>query len=105
MDQLPYSIRILLENTLRNNDEFVFTSQNTEDILNWVKTSEEKVDIPFKPSRVILQDFTGVPAVVDLAAMREAVKKLKKDPKKINPLCPVELVVDHSIMVDDARNT
>jgi aconitate hydratase len=103
VETLPYSIRVLLENSLRNNDEFVFTRQTTEDILNWSTTSKNKVDIPFKPSRVLLQDFTGVPAVVDLAAMRDAVQKLGKDPKKINPLCPAELVVDHSIMVDHAR--
>ncbi len=104
VDELPYSIRVLLENSLRNNDNFVFTEQTTEDILNWKKTHLKQVEIPFKPSRVLLQDFTGVPAVVDLAAMRDAVKKLGADPKKINPLCPVELVVDHSIMVDFARS-
>ena len=104
LNTLPYSIRVLLENSIRNNDEFVFKSQTTEDILNWKTTNLEKVEIPFKPSRVLLQDFTGVPAVVDLAAMRDAVKNLGADPEKINPLCPVELVVDHSIMVDFARD-
>jgi aconitate hydratase len=104
LETLPYSIRVLLENSLRNNDNFVFTEKTTEEILNWKTTNLEKVEIPFKPSRVLLQDFTGVPAVVDLAAMRDAVKKLGADPEKINPLCPVELVVDHSIMVDFARD-
>ena len=91
---------MLLENALRNNDNFVFTEKTTEDILNWKNTHTQQVEIPFKPSRVLLQDFTGVPAVVDLAAMRDAVQKLGLDPAKINPQCPAELVVDHSIMVD-----
>ena len=73
-------------------------------MLNWEKTSKSKVDIPFKPSRVLLQDFTGVPAVVDLASMRDAVVKMGHPAEKINPLCPAELVVDHSIMVDNARS-
>ena len=64
--------------------------------------SKEQIEIPFKPARVILQDFTGVPAVVDLAAMRDAVARLGGDPKKINPLCPVDLVIDHSVQVDKA---
>ena len=85
IDTLPYSIRVLLENSLRNNDSFVFTEQTTEDVLNWKRTQSEQVELPFKPSRVLLQDFTGVPAVVDLAAMRDAVKKLGADPSKINP--------------------
>lgn len=103
LDTLPYSIRVLLENSLRNNDNFVFTENTTEAILDWAKNYSQQVEIPFKPSRVLLQDFTGVPAVVDLAAMRDAVKNLNSDPQKINPLCPVELVVDHSIMVENAR--
>lgn len=102
LDTLPFSIRVLLENSLRNNDNFVFTKNTTESILDWSKNYSKQVEIPFKPSRVLLQDFTGVPAVVDLAAMRDAVKQLNSDPQKINPLCPVELVVDHSIMVEFA---
>lgn len=74
-----------------------------ETILNWKETSPKDVEIPFKPSRVLLQDFTGVPAVVDLAAMRTAMKELGGDPSKINPLCQVDLVIDHSIQVDVAR--
>ena len=73
VDTLPYSVRILLENSLRNNDNFVFTEKTTECILDWKKNSQNSTEIPFKPSRVLLQDFTGVPAVVDLAAMRDAV--------------------------------
>lgn len=100
---LPYSIRVLLENAIRNNDEFVYTQKDVETILNWEKNCTQGVEIPFKPSRVLLQDFTGVPAVVDLAAMRDAVAKLGVDPMKINPLCPVDLVIDHSIQVDVSR--
>ena len=65
--------------------------------MNWKQSSEESLEIPFKPARVLLQDFTGVPAVVDLAAMRDAMKRLGGDPTKINPLCPVDLVIDHSV--------
>ena len=83
-EQLPYSIRILLENALRNNDGFVFTEDTVEKILDWKNTSQEGVEIPYKPARVLLQDFTGVPAVVDLAAMRDAVARVGADPKKIN---------------------
>ena len=103
LESLPFSIRILLENAIRNNDEFVYTQNDVETILNWKKTSSQQVEIPFKPSRVLLQDFTGVPAVVDLAAMRDAVARLGVDPMKINPLCPVDLVIDHSIQVDVSR--
>jgi aconitate hydratase len=71
-----------------------------EKILDWVKNQKADVDIPFKPARVILQDFTGVPAVVDLAAMRDAMQRLGGDPSKINPLCPVDLVIDHSVQAD-----
>ena len=104
-ESLPFSIRILLENAIRNNDEFVYTQKDVETILNWEKTASQAVEIPFKPSRVLLQDFTGVPAVVDLAAMRDAVSKLGVDPMRINPLCPVDLVIDHSIQVDVSRKT
>lgn len=74
-----------------------------ENILNWEKLAPKQIEIPFKPARVILQDFTGVPAVVDLAAMRDAMVRLGGDPKKINPLCPVDLVIDHSVQADVAR--
>jgi aconitase A len=81
---------------------FVFAEADIETILDWEKNAPLKVEIPFKPARVILQDFTGVPAVVDLAAMRSAVKEMGKDPSKINPLCQVDLVIDHSIQVDES---
>ena len=100
---LPFSIRVLLESALRNCDDFSVKPADVEKILSWVQTSEQDVEIPFKPARVILQDFTGVPAVVDLAAMRDAIQNLGGDPSRINPLCPVDLVIDHSVQVDVAR--
>ncbi|SNR96618.1 aconitase [Belliella buryatensis] len=99
IDQLPFSIRILLENALRNYDDFAITKEHIETLANWSPEPSDK-DIPFKPARVLMQDFTGVPAVVDIASLRaEAVRK-GKDPKKINPLIPVDLVIDHSVQVD-----
>ncbi|AWW29353.1 aconitate hydratase AcnA [Echinicola strongylocentroti] len=99
INQLPFSIRILLENALRNYDDFAITKEHTETLLNWKPEASDK-DVPYKPARVLMQDFTGVPAVVDIASLRaEAVRK-GKDPQKINPLIPVDLVVDHSVQVD-----
>ncbi|WP_162340016.1 aconitate hydratase AcnA [Cyclobacterium salsum] len=99
INKLPFSIRILLENALRNFDDFAITRENIETLLNWKPEVSDK-DIPYKPARVLMQDFTGVPAVVDIASLRaEAVRK-GKDPEKINPLIPVDLVVDHSVQVD-----
>ncbi|MFD2036886.1 aconitate hydratase AcnA [Belliella marina] len=99
IDQLPFSIRILLENALRNFDDFAITKEHIETLANWSPESSDK-DVPFKPARVLMQDFTGVPAVVDIASLRaEAVRK-GKDPNKINPLIPVDLVIDHSVQVD-----
>jgi aconitate hydratase len=100
LETLPYSIRVLLESAVRNCDEFNVQSSDVERILAWEKNSSAGLDIPFKPARVILQDFTGVPAVVDLAAMRDAMKRLGGDPARINPLCPVDLVIDHSVQAD-----
>lgn len=97
---LPYSIRILLEQAVRNCDNFNVLQSDVEKILDWEKTSIEDVEIPFKPARVLLQDFTGVPAVVDLASMRDIVVELGKDPNIINPIIQTDLVVDHSIQVD-----
>lgn len=100
VSRLPYSLRILLEILLRTeNDKSVFKA-DIEALLNWNATEEPSKEIAFTPARVILQDFTGVPCVVDLAAMRDAMKKLGGDPTKINPLQPVELVIDHSVQVD-----
>ena len=98
--KLPYSIRVLLESAVRNCDDFTVKKSDIETILDWQTTAAESVEITFKPARVILQDFTGVPAVVDLATMRTAVESMGKDPAKINPLCQVDLVIDHSIQVD-----
>ncbi|XP_074136925.1 cytoplasmic aconitate hydratase [Sminthopsis crassicaudata] len=100
---LPFSIRVLLEAAIRNCDEFLVKKADVENILNWNVTQHKNIEVPFKPARVILQDFTGVPAVVDFAAMRDAVKKLGGDPEKINPICPADLVIDHSIQVDFNR--
>ncbi|XP_058090875.1 aconitate hydratase 1 [Magnolia sinica] len=104
IDKLPYSIKILLESAIRNCDEFQVTAKDVEKIIDWESTSPKQVEIPFKPARVLLQDFTGVPAVVDLACMRDAMNKLGSDSNKINPLVPVDLVIDHSVQVDVARS-
>jgi aconitate hydratase len=105
VNQLPFSIRVLLESALRNCDEFSVKSADIETILNWQVTSSQGVEVPFKPSRVVLQDFTGVPAVVDLAAMRDAIVRLGGNAAQINPACPVDLVIDHSIQVDASRSS
>jgi aconitate hydratase len=97
---LPFSIRILLEAALRQADGFEITKDAVETIASWGPETAGKVEIPFKPARVILQDFTGVPSVVDLAALRNAMARMGGDPKKVNPLVPVDLVVDHSVQVD-----
>ena len=97
---LPYSIRVLLESLLRNCDGFQVTEADVKALAAWNAACPEQVEIPFKPARVVLQDFTGVPCVVDLAAMRAAMQRLGGDPKKINPLVPVDLVIDHSVQVD-----
>jgi len=101
--KLPVSIKVLLECALRNCDEFSIKKQDVEHIVDWEKASTKVTEVPFKPSRVILQDLTGVPLVVDLAGLRDAVKRLGGDPSKVNPECPVDLVIDHSIQVDFAR--
>jgi len=100
--QLPFTIRIVLESLVRNCDGFAVTKTDVENCLDYERLAE-KVEIPFKPARVLMQDFTGVPAVVDLAAMRDCVARLGGDAKKINPLVPVDLVIDHSIQVDATR--
>ncbi|KAK4286266.1 hypothetical protein QN277_002845 [Acacia crassicarpa] len=104
IDRLPYSIRILLESAIRNCDNFQVKKEDIEKILDWESSSVKQVEIPFKPARVLLQDFTGVPAVVDLACMRDAMKELGSDSNKINPLVPVDLVIDHSVQVDVTRS-
>jgi aconitate hydratase len=100
ISSLPFSIKILLENLIRNEDGVTVTSNDIKTFSKWKKDKKIDLEINFRPARVLMQDFTGVPAVVDLAAMRAAMKNLKSDPKKINPLTPVDLVIDHSVMVD-----
>ncbi len=100
VSRLPYSIRILLEAVLRNCDNFAVTEQDVRNLAAWDAAAPAPQEIPFKPSRVVLQDFTGVPCVVDLAAMRAAMRRLGGNPSKINPLIPVDLVIDHSVQVD-----
>ena len=100
ISSLPFSIKILLENLIRNEDGITVTAKDIGKFSKWKKNKKIKSEINFRPARVLMQDFTGVPAVVDLAAMRSAMKTLKSDPKKINPLTPVDLVIDHSVMVD-----
>ncbi len=100
IDTLPFSIRVLLEALLRNVDEFVVTSDDVKTLANWNASKPKEVEVPFMPGRVVLQDFTGVPAVVDLAALRAAMVRMGGDPKKINPLVPCDLVIDHSVQVD-----
>lgn len=99
IEKMPFSIRILLENVLRNFDDFAITRENIETLLNWKPEPSDK-DIPFKPARVLMQDFTGVPAVVDIASLRAEVARRGKNPDEINPLIPVDLVIDHSVQVD-----
>ncbi len=99
--KLPFSMKVLLENLLRREDGKVVTAADVEAVATWDAKAEPSREIAFMPSRVLLQDFTGVPAVVDLAAMRDAIARLGGDPKKVNPLQPVELVIDHSVQVDE----
>jgi aconitate hydratase len=99
---LPYSLKILLENLLRTEDGANITSDHIKAIANWDPTAEPDTEIQFSPARVIMQDFTGVPCIVDLATMREAVADLGGDPTKVNPLAPAELVIDHSVVIDVA---
>jgi aconitate hydratase len=100
--QLPYSLKILLENLLRTEDGANITADHIRALVNWNPKAEPDTEIQFTPARVIMQDFTGVPCVVDLATMREAVADLGGDPKKINPLAPAEMVIDHSVVIDVA---
>ncbi len=100
VSQLPFSIKVMLEAALRQAEGFEITQENVETIARWNAGGNPQVEIPFKPARVVLQDFTGVPSVVDLAALRSAMARMGGDPKKINPLVPVDLVIDHSVQVD-----
>ena len=98
--RLPYSLKVLLENTLRLEDGASVTAGDVETIASWDASAEPSKEIPYQPARVLMQDFTGVPAIVDLAAMRDAIEELGSDPAKINPLVPVDLIIDHSVQVD-----
>jgi aconitate hydratase len=104
ISKLPYSMRVLLENLLRYEDGNTVTKSDIEAIVAWAKDRKSDREIAFRPARVLMQDFTGVPAVVDLAAMRDAMKTLGGDPEKINPLAEVDLVIDHSVMIDAFGN-
>ncbi|MZQ98034.1 MAG: aconitate hydratase AcnA [Acidaminobacter sp.] len=100
VSQLPYSIKVLLEAAIRNYDEFATTKEHVMQIAKWAEGYGKGQEIPFQPARIVLQDFTGVPVVVDLAAMRSFVARMGQDPTVVNPLIPVDLVIDHSVMVD-----
>ncbi len=100
VDRLPFSIKILLENALRNLDNYEVNEDAVTAIANWNAADPGQIEIPFKPARVVLQDFTGVPVAADLAALRSAMSRLGKDAKRINPIVPVDLVIDHSVQVD-----
>ena len=104
ISRLPFSMKVLLENLLRNEDGRTVTKEDIQAVAHWLKTKSSDREIAFRPARVLMQDFTGVPAVVDLAAMRDAMKTLGGDPKKINPLVPVDLVIDHSVIVNFVGN-
>src|SRR6187397_2819767 len=99
--RLPFSMKVLLENLLRFEDGVTVTRDDLQAMVDWQKERKIAREIQYRPARVLMQDFTGVPAVVDLAAMRDAMANLGGDPQKINPLVPVHLVIDHSVMVDE----
>src|SRR5215217_3029856 len=104
VSRLPYSLKVLLENLLRHEDGVAVTAADIQAVAAWDPMAEPDKEIAFTPARVLMQDFTGVPAVVDLAAMRDAMANLGGDPQRINPLVPVHLVIDHSVMVDEFGN-
>ena len=97
---LPYSLKVLLENLLRTEDGANITADHVRALAGWDPSAEPDTEIQFTPARVLMQDFTGVPCIVDLATMREAMADLGGDPKRINPLAPAELVIDHSVIAD-----
>ena len=100
ISRLPKSLKVLLENLLRFEDGKTVKENQIRAIKEWLEKKNSKTEIAFRPTRVLMQDYTGIPAVADLAAMRDAIKLKKKDPNKINPLSAVDLVIDHSVMVD-----
>ncbi len=102
VSRLPVTLRILLENILRFEDGKTYTVDDAKAIAGWLENAHSEREVPFRPARILMQDFTGVPAVVDLAAMRDGITRLQGDPARVNPLVPVDLVIDHSVMVDVA---
>ena len=102
ISKLPKSLKVILENLLRHEDEKTVTKNQINEIKNWLKNKKSSTEIAYRPARVLLQDYTGLPAVADLAAMRDAVKEKNKDPNTINPLSSVDLVIDHSVQVDQS---
>ncbi len=98
--RLPVSLKVLLENVLRFEDGTSYTVDDAKAIAGWLEKASSTKEVPFRPARILMQDFTGVPAVVDLAAMRDGIQRLGASPDKVNPLVPVDLVIDHSVMVD-----
>ena len=102
ISKLPKSLKVLLENLLRYEDNHTVKRDQIDAIKNWLKNKKSDKEIAYRPARVLLQDYTGIPAIADLSAMREAVKEKGKDPKKINPLSQVDLVIDHSVQIDVA---
>src|SRR5262245_62163842 len=100
ISRLANTLKVLIENLLRHEDGRSVTADDVEAVVKWLKDKTSTREIAYRPARVLMQDFTGVPAVVDLAAMRDAMKSLGGDPSKINPLVPVDLVIDHSVQVD-----
>ena len=104
VSKLPKSLKVLLENLLRYEDDLSVTKSQIEAIKEWIKKKKSLTEIAYRPARVLLQDYTGIPAVADLAAMREAVKEKNKDPNTINPLSAVDLVIDHSVQVDKSAS-
>ncbi len=102
ISKLPKSLKVLLENLLRYEDGLIVKKDQIDAIKSWLKTKKSEKEIAYRPARVLLQDYTGIPAIADLSAMREAVKEKGKDPKKINPLSQVDLVIDHSVQIDVA---
>jgi len=101
LSRLPFSMKVLLENLLRREDGRAVTTDDLKAVAQWLKDKRSDREIAYLPARVLMQDFTGVPAVADLAAMREAMRTMGGDPAKINPLCAVDMVIDHSVMVDE----
>ena len=100
ISKLPKSLKVLLENLLRYEDDLSVNKNQINSIKDWLKTKKSNTEIAYRPARVLLQDYTGIPAVADLAAMREAVRDKNKDPNTVNPLSAVDLVIDHSVQVD-----